>query len=431
MVTPSGTMVVRPGTVNDLTLLHECAHIINRSTHGEGHDDAFIAIAADLYGQHISPQAKERFLNLVHLDGRTGAVREHAGEWDRSGPEMVWVGPHDELVREALYSWKGSLSSMHIHMTDEIAKAPQPGSGSGKKMRAAAKALLAELSRAGTNPVRLYRGGAQAASWIEGWSEKRSVAEDFAKRYGGQVFVLEPGRAKAIRIADYISSGLDDIESEWLVVQPGVRTASRLDDAIEELAQTIMDARHTPVPGKDYNLWGERPEIVEPDWNAILSRHTYMYRGLGLRVTSEEYDAVMGDDLDSVDKANLIVSKLRGDVGMYWTVHRGEAAGFAGMNADRGDLRVILEAVTPSASAIDTDRDGHRYTGWSDTHGEQEITVRRGTQLRISTVEWAPGGPRPMLRSDDGGGWQMGSPGHGVTRSAAHSPVHDEFLFSL
>ena len=45
---------------------------------------------------------------------------------------------------------------------------------------------------------------------------------------------------------------------------------------------------------------------------------------------------------------------------------------------------------------------------WDDIYGEQEIPVRVGAPLHVKTIEWGKGGPRPMLRSDDGGGWDNG-----------------------
>lgn len=67
MVTPVGSIVVRPIT-NTMTILHEVAHVLNRSTHGQGHDDAYIEILAGLYRKHIGDAAADQFLGIVRPD---------------------------------------------------------------------------------------------------------------------------------------------------------------------------------------------------------------------------------------------------------------------------------------------------------------------------------------------------------------------------
>jgi GNAT superfamily N-acetyltransferase len=66
MVTPVGSIVVRPIT-NTMTILHEVAHVLNRSTHGQGHDDAYIEILEGLYRKHIGDRAADQFLSIVRM----------------------------------------------------------------------------------------------------------------------------------------------------------------------------------------------------------------------------------------------------------------------------------------------------------------------------------------------------------------------------
>lgn len=67
---------------NDLTLLHECAHIVRTATdypNAHGHGPAFQAVLADIYRQHLSPEAAEVF--TTHLRGvraRLGLADEAA-----------------------------------------------------------------------------------------------------------------------------------------------------------------------------------------------------------------------------------------------------------------------------------------------------------------------------------------------------------------
>jgi hypothetical protein len=91
---------------------------------------------------------------------------------------------------------------------EEREGAPLPGSGSGKHMRAQAAALLWELeNRPQTSPKRLYRGSHVEPRGFQAWTESRRVARHWAKKNGGQVFVLD--RAVGLR--------LGGPEREWLV----------------------------------------------------------------------------------------------------------------------------------------------------------------------------------------------------------------------
>lgn len=55
-------------SASTLTLLHECAHIIVRHTHGphHGHGPAFAHTAATLYRQHLGDTAADLFTRLTH-----------------------------------------------------------------------------------------------------------------------------------------------------------------------------------------------------------------------------------------------------------------------------------------------------------------------------------------------------------------------------
>ena len=57
-------IVVRPVT-NEMTVLHECAHVIRATDSGRGHDAAFAKVLHELYRTHIGPRAAEVFWGLV------------------------------------------------------------------------------------------------------------------------------------------------------------------------------------------------------------------------------------------------------------------------------------------------------------------------------------------------------------------------------
>lgn len=144
------------------------------------------------------------------------------------------------------------------------------------------------------------------------------------------------------------------------------------------------------------------------NWEEALLGVRSIYRGYGVRVTPEQH-AVLFDGGDSQEAARLALDLVsqRG-LGTHWSAHRGEAAGFAGMAADRGWARILLTAWPPLPEDVFSgdEAQGLGIQGYHPVLGEQEIPIRPGTTLLIRRVEWAPGGPRPFLRTEDGGGWQ-------------------------
>lgn len=189
-------------------------------------------------------------------------------------------------------------------------------------------------------------------------------------------------------------------------------SAKSLDDALAELADVILSApSKAPV-----NLWGDLPERKPVDWAKKLRGVEYVYRGLGIRHLSPSDLARAFDETIPVrERADHVLGMVKRNVGMHWSTHRGEAAGFAGMAADRGDLRVILTARPPALADIITDADELHRNQVFDPDREGEIPVRSGARMTIVSVEWAPGGPRPMLKSDDGGGWTLADLSRTVT----------------
>lgn len=143
------------------------------------------------------------------------------------------------------------------------------------------------------------------------------------------------------------------------------------------------------------------------DWEDALSHFSRIYRGYGLRVSEDDYAYIFDESIPIKSRANRVLGLLdtsRG-LGRHWSVHRGEAAGFAGMTAGRGDVRVLLQAKIPSVDQVQYE-EGYGIGSFDLQWGEQEVPLRPGARVDLIKVEWAPGGPKPMLRSDDGGGWQ-------------------------
>ena len=79
MVNAIGSIGLKGEHTNDLTLLHECAHLLTRTPEGPGgHGPQFQEAAHRLYHDHISPEAADTFNGIVHALPREGA-RHTAG----------------------------------------------------------------------------------------------------------------------------------------------------------------------------------------------------------------------------------------------------------------------------------------------------------------------------------------------------------------
>lgn len=144
--------------------------------------------------------------------------------WDMSGDEPRWVQPRPELLKDALYEWKGSNSSLAIWMNHALEDPNYLATnGTAKIWKAQAQAIIEEV-RSGKTAPRLYRGDTRQPVGFLGWSENLRTARRFAKMGGGQVWVIPAGVARGICIRDYApGSGLDEDEMEWIIeTTPGV-----------------------------------------------------------------------------------------------------------------------------------------------------------------------------------------------------------------
>lgn len=135
-------------------------------------------------------------------------------------PEMLTLHPNPwypdlthqaRLVEEGIRSWVASPQTMRIHMAHEINGDDYPDGPAGR-LRDQATALLHAVREGGANSKRLYRGAKSLTNELgvpESWSESRAVARKFAKDSGGEVFTLEPGTARGLKLGDR--------EDQWLI----------------------------------------------------------------------------------------------------------------------------------------------------------------------------------------------------------------------
>lgn len=137
--------------------------------------------------------------------------------------------PVTSRLQDALRHWKGETSTMRLHMDDERAKEPMPGSRNGRERRLEAAALLFELEHyARPCPKPLYRGSMHTPRGANSWTTSRRVAEGFARGENtrrvarglppSSVVHELPAGTRGLRIADTIRE--PDGESEWIVQTP-------------------------------------------------------------------------------------------------------------------------------------------------------------------------------------------------------------------
>lgn len=123
----------------------------------------------------------------------------------------------EQLLTEALSSWKGDPQDMRIHSAHII-------SGeycSNLEADAKAQALVEAVHASPKNPVPLYRGVHGKHIEVdtpEGWTTDRSVAKQFAGK-DGEVITLPIGQAPALRVKDHFG-GEPSREDEWIAFTP-------------------------------------------------------------------------------------------------------------------------------------------------------------------------------------------------------------------
>lgn len=362
--------------------------------------------------------------------------------WPSTRP---WNLTKDEAMAQAVEGWwhksaRGSESASYengyIRPTDDFYTLPEGTRESiayheaGHAMFEAAGGITALERVTGYDPFDLMDlPGAQLLSY--------NAEEVIAEAYS--VIWMEPEwldnkaevRDAAIKMARAAGYPLPSLSS----------TGSALDDALADLAEAILAPLPPGHPSQSAGYmgdWQPKNDYSDFDWDSHLRGIKQVYRGLSIKISPEDYEWISSPGaggiggnkqvaewvLDQVNRAN------RPGVGIHWSAHRGEAAGFANMTSDTGGLRVILTAETPRVSDLNVTPDASlRYMGPSS--GEEELLVKPGTSMNITRVEWALGRGFSMLRSDDGGGWTGAQVSLRTTASGTSAyrgfnvPLHD------
>lgn len=169
----------------------------------------------------------EEFTKWLASEGYGAATwKETAGQFEAQGQTYVVFNPRDvkrhvsPMLKSAVVRWKGDPTDLGIHAQDELEGAPVPPSGSGKKLRAMAAALLKEVEDNAEPAPTLYRGDDSPpednSSVLLGWTSDKKIAEKWAKKRGGKVYTLKG--AKGLNLSKFGRDGKDTFEeSEWIV----------------------------------------------------------------------------------------------------------------------------------------------------------------------------------------------------------------------
>lgn len=116
LVTASNLIVLRP-TSNEMTILHEVAHIVTRSPEGS-HTRAFVEVAHRLYTRFLGPKAGEVFWNLVGMKVESRTAFVHGTYPIREFIEEVDEGRIKPFAGGVLKGWlqqDGSLVAVDDH----------------------------------------------------------------------------------------------------------------------------------------------------------------------------------------------------------------------------------------------------------------------------------------------------------------------------
>jgi 2'-5' RNA ligase len=180
MVSETGAIVTQEHT-NEMTILHEIAHLVNQSHEGTGHNAAFARTARDLYGRFISPAAAETFWNLVgpSVDGRTAANSDELATepmgYDDNDMDDMDTGTTGPTIQQTDIDPDNAVTAAGITFN-------QPATHSWDAWRGFpldVSATLATKAYHGQLTVGDILGGADPdlGSW---WSEDRELAESYA-----------------------------------------------------------------------------------------------------------------------------------------------------------------------------------------------------------------------------------------------------------
>lgn len=115
-----------------------------------------------------------------------------------------------------------------------------------------------------------------------------------------------------------------------------------------------------------------------------------IHRGMNVELPQDVHDFVHDEDRSTHERAEKLLHHLKGGmgIGMHWSTEKDSAKSFAEPTYDKdGSTRIIMTAETPHPDDFETDPD--KLDGaFHFTHEESEIPVKRGTPLKLTSLQW-------------------------------------------
>jgi len=154
-----------------------------------------------------------------HLPGRHDqSTHGHKSPYftDKLPPlsERIAELSHEDLMGEAMMSWRAWPDTMKLFLAMEAEGWPEPDQITALQRRRMARAMLKEFEQNAKDAPTLYRGGTHINAnpdVPQSWTTSLARARRWAKFSGGKVYRLKG--AKGLRMKDYAW----DVEDQWLV----------------------------------------------------------------------------------------------------------------------------------------------------------------------------------------------------------------------
>lgn len=201
---------------------------------------------------------------------------------------------------------------------------------------------------------------------------------------------------------DLTNDPLEDLVDHAWAVDPEEEVIN-FEEEFEREEDTLTNtASRISYMGFPYNNLQEQPFLSGHKWP------TYLYRGLVIAMPSDveaELDlAVMdGDQREMYRIGKNILSTISSKgMGRHWTTEPDIAMDFARMNASNGNLAVVLSVVWErDGEDLATEHEG--YDGVkrpSRLVGEEEVTLERGTRIKVISMKASRVGSEGLLERD-------------------------------
>lgn len=269
-------------SVNELTLLHEVAHIITRTREGRGgHGPEFQETAYQLYAQHLGPGAAQTFASLVWPEGRSAMKIANSDvivrgfcfsgvSFDLAQKYMNGSVSASDIVSDierqwgSVGIWWGTVGSSADDFYSSVEDAREYAAGAGDEYVEDQWEWMEE-----------YQGGPSADAWVGAEVEVVLVGKRPQRDYGAWNPTLDNGEGSIWESTSFLSEG-DRIElvqvqysfdgTNWKTESTGGLTVTAHRTAASELRVHLFDSEGHEMslePDFDSNPWTYHPKVMD------------------------------------------------------------------------------------------------------------------------------------------------------------------------